>query len=47
MKASHFNNVFAFHCNPLDNNGKIPGNETYITNIKLSSLQFEENDKVT
>ena len=29
---------------PLDNNSKIPGNQTYVTDNKLSSLQFEDND---
>ena len=27
-KANHFNIFFASHCTPLDNNSKIPGNQT-------------------
>ena len=44
MKANHFNSCFASHCTPLDNNSKIPGSQTYITDSKLSSLQFEDKD---
>ena len=35
---------FCFRLSPLDNNSKIPENETYITDSKLSSLHFEENN---
>ena len=42
MKANHFNSFFAFHCTPLNNNSKVPGSQTYITNSKLCSLQCED-----
>ena len=42
MKAKHFNSFFASHCTPLNNNGKVPGSQTYITDSALSSLQFED-----
>ena len=35
---------FAFHCTLLDNFSKLPENETYIEDSKLSSLQFEDKD---
>ena len=41
-KGNHFNASFASHCTPLDNNSKIPGNQFYVTDNKLSSLQFED-----
>ena len=44
MKANHFNSFFASHCTPSDNNSKVPGSQTYITDSKLFSLQFEDND---
>ena len=31
-------------CTPLDNSGKIPENQTYITNTKFSSIKFENED---
>ena len=44
MKANHFNSSFASHCTPLNNKSKVPGSQTYITDSKLSSLQFEDKD---
>ena len=44
MKANHFNSFFASPYSPLNNNSKIPGSQTYITDSKLSSLQFEDKD---
>ena len=41
-KGNHFNASFASHCTSLDNNSKIPGNQFYVTDNKLSSLQFED-----
>ena len=35
---------FTSHSTPLDNNSKIPGNQTYATDNKLSSLHFEDSD---
>ena len=43
-KANHFNSFFASHCTPLNNNSKVPESQTYITDSKLSSLQFEDKD---
>ena len=43
-KANHFNAFSALHCTPLDNNSKIPRNQTYVTCNKFSSLEFEDND---
>ena len=44
MKANHINSFFASQCTPLDSNSTIPGSQTYITDNKLSSLQFEDKD---
>ena len=44
MKVNHFNNFFASHCTPLNNNSKVPGNQTYITDSKFSSLHFGDKD---
>ena len=46
MKEKHFSSFFASHCTPLDNKSKVPGRQTYITDRKLSSLQFEDNDVI-
>ena len=43
-KTNHFNSFFASHCTPLNNNSKVPESQTYITDSKLSSLQFEDKD---
>ena len=43
-KANHFNCFFVSHCTPLDNNSKISETQTFITDNKLSSVQFEDND---
>ena len=42
MKANHFNNFFASQCTPLDHSSKILESQTYITNAKLSSINFED-----
>ena len=44
MKANYFNSFFASLCTPLNNNNKVPGSQTCITDSKLSSLQFEDKD---
>ena len=44
IKANHFYNCFASQCTPLDNSSKIPKNQTYITNTRLSSIKFENKD---
>ena len=43
-KANHFNNFFASQCTPLNNNSKIPENQTYKTNTKLSLIKFMNKD---
>ena len=44
VQANYFNNFFASQCTPLDNSSKIPANQTYIKNTKLSSIKFENKD---
>ena len=44
MKENHFNIIFASHCILLDNNSKVPESKTYMTNSRLYSLHFEDND---
>ena len=44
IKANQFYNFFASQCTPLDNSSKIPKNQTYITNTRLSSIKFENKD---
>ena len=43
-KANHFNCFFASHCTPLDNNSKTHETQTFLTDNKLSSVLFEDND---
>ena len=43
-KANHFNNLFGSQCTPLNNNSKIPENQTYKTNTKLSLIKFMNKD---
>ena len=42
VKLNHINSFFASYCTPLNNNSKVPESQTYITDSKLSSLQFED-----
>ena len=42
VKANHFNHFFASQCIPLNNNSKLPENQTYVTNTKLTSVKFED-----
>ena len=47
VKANHFNHFFfVSQCTPLDNSSKIASHksQTYITNTKLSSIKFENED---
>ena len=39
-----FNIFLVSPCTPLDNSSKIPENQTYVTNTKLSSIKFENKD---
>ena len=43
-KANHFNNLFGSQCTPLNNNSKIPENQTYKTNTKLPLIKFMNKD---
>ena len=43
-KANQLNNFFASQCTPLNNNSKIPENQTYKTNTKLSLIKFMNKD---
>ena len=43
-KANYFNNFFMSQCTPLNNNSKIPENQIYTTNTKLSLLKFDNKD---
>ena len=43
-KANHFNNLFMSQCAPLNNNSKIPENQTYKTNTKLPLIKFMNKD---
>ena len=45
-KANYFNNFFMSQCTPLNNNSKIPENQIYTTNTKLSLIKFENKDIV-
>ena len=44
VKANHFNNFFASQCTPFNNSSKIPKNQPYITNTKLTSIKFENKE---
>ena len=44
-KANLFNKYFLFQYNPLPNDSKLPENQTYVTETKLSSLNIEDEDK--
>ena len=46
-KANHFNNFFASQCTPLNNNSKIPENQTYKTNTKLFFIKVKNKDIIT
>mgnify|MGYP001793799177 FL=1 len=43
-KASHFNNFFSLQCTPLANDSEIPENINYVTNKKLSTFLFDDDD---
>ena len=42
IKSNLFKKFFASQCTPLDNSSKITENETYITNTRLSSIEFDK-----
>ena len=43
-KTNLFNKYFSSQWNPLPNNSKLPENQTYITETKLSSFNIEDED---
>ena len=43
-KANLFNKYFSSKGNPLPNDSKLPKNQTYITETKLSSFDVEDQD---
>ena len=43
-KANQLNNFFASQCTPLNNNSKIPENQTYKTNTKLFLIKLMNKD---
>ena len=42
--ADIFNNFFAEQCTPLKNDSKLPSNQIYLTQSKLVSLDFNEDE---
>ena len=46
IKANPFNSFFTALCTTLNNNSKVRGSQTYITDSNLSSLQFEDKDVI-
>ena len=46
MKANHYNKFFASHFTSLNNNNEVLGSQTFNTDSKLFSLQFEDKDIV-
>ena len=43
-KANLFNKYFSSQCHPLPNDSKLPENQTYIKETKLSSFNIEDED---
>ena len=43
-KANHFNKFFSFQCNPLINGSQIPSTILYLTNEKISTVEFDNDD---
>ena len=43
-KADIFNNFFAEQCTPLKNDSKLPSNQIYLTQSRLVSLYFNEDE---
>ena len=44
MKANIFNNFFAEQCTPLKNNSVLPVNQMFLTQSRLSSISFNEDE---
>ena len=43
-KADIFNKLFADQCTPLKNDSKLPSNQIYLTQSRLGSLNFNEDE---
>ena len=43
-KANIFNNFFAEQCTPLQNDSNLPSNQIFLTQSRLSSLDFHEDE---
>ena len=43
-KADIFNKFFAEQCTPLKNGSKLPSDQTYLTQPRLVSLNFNEDE---
>ena len=43
-KANIFNKFFAEQCTPLTNDSKLPSNQIFLTQSRLSSLDFKEDE---
>ena len=43
-KADIFNTFFAEQCTPLKNDSKLPSNQIYLTQSRLGSLNFNEDE---
>ena len=44
MKANIFNKFFAEQCTPLKNNSVLPVNQMFLTQSRLSSISFNEDE---
>ena len=44
MKANIFNKLFADQCTPLKNNSSLPVNQIFLTQSRLTSLDFNEDE---
>ena len=46
-KANHFNASFASQCTPVSNDNALPGANNSVSNVSLSSIQFEDQNILT
>ena len=46
MKANIFNKFFADQCTPLENNSSLPVNQIFLTQSRLTSLDFNEDELI-
>ena len=44
MKANIFNKFFADQCTPLKNNSSLPVNQIFLTQSRLTSIDFDEDE---